>query len=158
MFCYLILCMSYLILINIKVNSKITKLEQINVNELWFDLVYISLQFLSICLSPSCPFPVSRYLRTPSTKLWDYLLMNSAEGSISYSGKIIIWSQWWKCWYMMTVIMRLPAHELRRRLYIIFRWDYYLIMVMKMLINDDETSCLWTAEGSILCSGKIIIW
>ena len=55
-------------------------------------------------------------------------------------------------------IMRLPAYELRRRLYIIFRWDYYPIMVMKMLINDDETSCLWTAEGSILYSGKIIFW
>ena len=31
-------------------------------------------------------------------------------------------------------IMRLPAYELRRRLYIIFRWDNYLIMVMKIFI------------------------
>ena len=64
--------------------------------------------------------------------------MNSAEGFISYSGKIIIWSQWWKCWYMMIMMMKLPAYELRRRFYIIFRWDYYLIMAMKIFIDHNN--------------------
>ena len=55
---YVFLC---LIIMNIKVNSKITKFDVI-------ELVYISLQFLLLCPPPSCPFPVSRYLRTLSTK------------------------------------------------------------------------------------------
>ena len=106
----LVYVLSCLILINIKVNSKITKFEQINVIELCFDLVYISLQFLSICPPPQ--LSVSRQslfedsfhqiMRLPAYELrrrlyiifrWDYYLI-----------------MWWKCWYMMIMIMELPAY------------------------------------------------
>ena len=121
------LCQSNALPSHIKVNSKITKFGQINVFFIWS----------CVCLIMYNSYKYKGKLR--DYKIWTdkcywaliwssvyflAILIDMPSPQLSVSRQSLFEDSFHQ-------IMRLPAYELRRRLYIIFRWDYYLIMWWK---------------------------